>query len=154
MSCYLVPGIRFNNYMFTEPVPLSGWHPPACAGIVVILARNPQWGPKPLQALYFGEPASVRVNAGQERLLVSMLPMPYSTAFQRRALCQELSASYTPASAADLARKVEVLEARQQEQSEQILSLLGYIAKFFESQPVGPKRPIGFLPDLAIESGS
>jgi hypothetical protein len=94
----------------------------------------------------------------REDFLVSVLLMPYSTPAQRRALCRELSAAYRPVSAAELASKVEQLEARQQEQSDQILSLLSYIAKFFEPQPVGPRKPIGFLTQLApvaaTESGS
>jgi hypothetical protein len=55
---------------------------------------------------------------------------------------------------------VDELEARQQEQSQQILSLLAHLGKLFGPQPVGPRKPIGFLPDLvpakapATESGS
>jgi len=126
---------------------------------VAILARNPQWGPKPLEPLYFSDAASLLAPEQKGDLLVSVLPMPYSTTTQRRALCQELITAYSsPLSVAALARKVEVLEARQQEQIQQILSLLGYIAKLFEPQPVGPRKPIGFLPQLtpaeATESGS
>jgi hypothetical protein len=196
MPCYLVPpGVRFNDSLFTDPVQLAGWHPPACAGIVAILVRNPHWAPKPLQPLYFGEfgndaargmnlPAGARrgdllvpvlpmpysVAAQRGDLLVSVLPMPYSTAAQRSALCNELIAAYNPAcqtngtvgSTAELARKVTDLEARQHEQSQQILSLLAHLGKLFEPQPVGPRRPIGFLPPQqpgpagtpATESGS
>ena len=139
---------------------------------MAILARNPQWAPKPLQPLYFAEfgnnvgngiavprlPDDARI----EDLLVSTLPMPYSTVSQRRSICKELIAAYNPTcqtkgpvvSAVELANKVEELEARQQEQSQQILSLLTYIGKFFEPQPVSPRRPIGFLPHmLPAEAG-
>lgn len=179
MPCYFVPaGIRFNDYLFTDPVPFSNWQPPGCAGVVAVLARNPHWAPKPLQPLFFAEFGN---NAGNgaiaprlkddrraEDLLVAVLPMPYSTAAQRRAVCKELIAAYNPAwqsnglamSTAQLAGKVEELETRQQEQSQQILSLLSYIGKFFEPQPVAPRRPIGFLPQMlpaeagATENGS
>lgn len=159
MPSYLLPpGVRFKDYLFTEPVELAGWRPTGCAGIVAILARNPQWGPKPLQPLYFGEACSLPANARGGNLLVSVLPMPYSTASQRRALCQELSAAYDPGSVTELSRKVDVLEARQQEQSQQILSLLTYIGKLFEPQTTGPRKPIGFLAQLSpaetTESGS
>ena len=172
MPCYFVPaGIRFNDYLFTDPVPLSAWRPPGCAGIAVILSRNPQWAPKPLQPLYFaefGNTVGLPGNAGGEDLLVSVLPMPYSTLAQRRAICKEFIAAYNPACQAngpalsrlELAHKVEELEARQKEQGQQILSLLTYVGKFFEPQPVAPRRPIGFLPQLvpaeagATESGS
>jgi hypothetical protein len=166
MSRYLLSaGVRFNDCLFTEPVQIAAWRPPGCAGIVTVLVRNPQWGPKPFQPLYIAEfgndaasgsilPASVR----REDLLISVLPMPYSTAAQRRALCHELIAAYNPAcqatgkavSAFELARKVDQLEARQQEQSDRILSLLAHIGKMFEPAPVaGPRNPIGFVTQLA-----
>jgi len=169
MPCYSVPpGVRFNDCVFSEPVQIAAWRPPACAGILAVLTRNPQWAPKPLQALYFGEfgndagnGANLPAIARRDDLLVSVLPLPYSTAAQRHALCNELIAAYNPAcqangtmvsSPTELARKVDELEARQQEQSQQILSLLAHLGKLFGPQPVGPRKPIGFL--AAIESGS
>ncbi len=160
MPCYLVPpGVRFNDCLFSEPAPLSSWRPPGCGGIAVILARNSQWGPKPLQPLYFaefGNNMSLPEEARAESLLVSVLPMPFSTAAQRRALCKDLIAAYNPPyQASAMARKIDDLEARQQEQGQQILSLLTYMGKLFEPQPIGPRRPIGFLAQLAsTESGS
>src|SRR5947209_7168693 len=71
------PGVRFNDCLFTEPLPLAAWRPPTCGGIVAILARNSQWGPKPLQPLYFGEfgndatgAASLPMMARRDDLLV------------------------------------------------------------------------------------
>src|SRR5260370_4077615 len=174
MRCFVVPpGVRFNDSLFTEPVQLAAWHPPACAGIVAILTRNPQWAPKPLEPLYFGEfgngaarVTSLPANARRVDLLVSVLPMPYSTAAQRHALCHELIAAHNPAcqanvtmlSATELARKVDEMEARQQEQSQQIVYLLDHLGKLFGPQPVGPRKPIGFLsqplPAQATRSGS
>ena len=177
MSCYFVPGIRFNDYLFTDPVPFLSWRPSGCPGIVAMLAGNPQWSPKPLQPVFFaefgnnarsGEQARLPGDARAQDLFVSVLAMPYSTAAQRRTVCKELIAAYNPAwqasgvalSAAELAQKVGDLEARQQEQGQQILSLLTFIAKLFEPQPVSPRRPIGFLPQMrpaeagATESGS
>jgi len=166
------PGIRFNDYLFTDPVPFLNFRPPGLAGVAVVMARNPQWSPKPLQPLFFSEFGNNAANgalpqlpaqAGSQDLYISVLAMPYSTASQRRAACKELIVAYNPAwqangssaSAAELAHKVEELEARQQEQSQQILSLLTYISKLFEPLPVAPRRPIGFLPlEPAIESGS
>jgi hypothetical protein len=128
-----------------------------------------------LQPLYFGEfgndaarGMNLPANMRREDLLVSVLPMPYSTAAQRRALCNDLIASHNPAwqgtrtavPVEELACKVDELAARQQEQSQQILSLLAHLAKLFAPQPVGPRKPIGFLAELApapvavIESGS
>jgi hypothetical protein len=173
MPFYFVPpGIRFNDYLFTEPVPLRQWQPPQCGGIAALLTRNAQWGPKPLQPLYFVEfgndapntSAAPRLpeNTRPEDLLVAVLPMPFSSVAQRRALCKELIGAYNPTCQADgrvssvteLAQKLDELEARQQEQSQQILSLLSYIGKLFEPQPVTPRRPIGFLPQLAPATGA
>jgi hypothetical protein len=166
-SFVVPPGVRFNDCLFSEPVQLTAWRLPSCAGIVAILARNPQWSPKPLQPLYFGDfgnDASARTslpsNASRE-LLVSLLPMPYSTAAQRRALCNELIAAHNPvwqangatAAAAALANRVDELEARQQEQSQQILALLAHLGKLFEPQATGPRKPIGFLSELAPAAG-
>jgi len=163
LSNLIPPGIRFNDCLFSEPAPLQAWRQPGCAGIVAILARNPQWSPKPLQPLYFGEfgndaasRAVLPANASRD-LLVSVLPMPYSSAAQRRALCDELIAAHNPAwqangtmvSSAVLARKVDELEARQLEQSQQILALLAHLGKLFEPTQAGPRKPIGFLSELA-----
>jgi hypothetical protein len=162
MPCY-APGVRFNDCLFSEPATLAAWRPSVCAGILAILVRNPQWGPRPLQPLYFGEfgndaarGTSLPANVHREDLLVSVLPMPYSTAAQRRAVCDDLIAAHNPVwqanrgvvPAAELARKVDELSARQQEQSQQILSLLAHLAKLFAPQPVSPRKPIGFLAEL------
>lgn len=157
-SYWFPPGIRFKDHLFTEPVPLSAWRSPQPVGIAVILTRNPEWGPKPLQPLYFGDCGDLAAIPRRTDLLVAVLPMPGTSALERRALCGELLASCRPVSATDLARKVDALEARQQEQGEKILSLLSYIARFFEPQPVGPRNAIGFLtrlePAEATETGS
>jgi hypothetical protein len=165
MTCYVVPpGVRFNDSLFTEPAPLGIWRPTGCAGILAILAPNSQWGPRPFQPLYFGEfgndalrGVNLRANIQRDDLLMSVLPLPYSTAAQRRALCNDLITSHNPlwqanrsvAPVDEMARKVDELAARQQEQSQQILSLLAHLAKLFGPQPVGPRKPIGFLAELA-----
>jgi hypothetical protein len=165
MYCFsLAPGIRFNDSLFSEPIPIGLWQPPACAGIVVILTRNPHWAPKPLQPLYFGafgngamRDVALPAAAMRSDLLVAALPMPFSTASQRGALCDALVEAHSPAcqtnasrnTNAELARRISELEARQQEQNEQILSLLSFLGKMFAPQPIAPRRPIGFLPDLA-----
>jgi hypothetical protein len=172
-SFLAVPGLRFNDCYFSEPVPLASWAPPNCAGLLVVVVRDVRWAPKPFRPLYFGEfgndahpaPASrgwLHTDAGH--LYVAALPLPFSTSTQRRALRNELVSAYNPVcqaaaspSADELARKMEDLEARQQEQNAQILKLLSGIARLFEPQPVGPSRPIGFRPQfvpLAAQSES
>jgi hypothetical protein len=167
LSYLFPPGVRFNDCLFTEPAQLAAWRLPSCAGIVAVLARNAQWSPKPLQPLYFGEfgngadsQMSLPPNVSRD-LLISVLPMPYSTAAQRRAVCNELIAAHNPVwqanatlvSASALARKVDELEARQLEQSQQILALLSHLAKLFEPAPAGPRKPIGFLSEMAPAQG-
>lgn len=172
-SFWVAPGLRFNDCVFSEPVRLAQWLPPACAGIAVVLARDPEWAPKPFRPLYFGEfgndarrPAEcgrwARPAVGD--LYISILPMPFSTSAQRRALRNELVSAYNPIcqatgtpSADELARKLDDLETRQQEQNAQILALLSHIARLFEPHPVAPSRPIGFRPSpvpLAAQSES
>lgn len=167
MSGYLFStGVRFNDCIFSEPVRLAEWIAPGSAGILAILARDGNWAPRPFQPLYFSEfgndarhsPESRGVPAGPlgAQLYVAVLLMPFSTAQQRTALRNELVSAYNPIcqssrtpSTAELAHRVEELEARHNEQHAQILTLLTSLYRFFEPQPVGPRRPIGFLPELA-----
>ena len=162
MLSYLVaPGLRFNDCVFSEPVPFAEWLPPACGGVAAVLARDPNWAPKPFRPLYFSEfgndarrsLGNVPLPAAAGNLYVAVLPLPFSTAAQRRALRQEFIAAYNPIcqaqgtpSADELARKLDEIESRQQEQNAQITALLSHLAKAFEPQPAPPHRPIGFLP--------
>lgn len=162
-SFSLAPGLRLNDCLFTEPVPLTAWLPPACAGLLTILARDSAWAPKPFRPLYFAEFGNDtnRIEGGRwsgsvGELYISVLPMPFSTTAQRRALRNELVSAYNPICHAaatpsidELVRKLDDVEARQQEQNAQILGLLSRIASLFEPQPAGPRRPIGFLPQSA-----
>jgi hypothetical protein len=162
------PGIRFNDSVFTEPVRIAGWIPPSCAGIMAILARDPNWAPKPFQPLYFGEfgnngahafvLAALAGSSPGADLFVSVLPMPFSTTAQRHEIRNALISAYNPicqanspgASTAELARKLDELESRQKEQNAQILALLSHVNKSFEPQPAGPRRSIGFLPPALL----
>ena len=162
MSLWWVPGIRFNDWVFTEPARLFEWRQPACAGLFVILAKQAQWAPKPFQPLYFGEFGNNGHNTlaldgwapgGMDTLFVATLPLPYSTTAQRCTLRNELIRAYNPiaqaggarASHQELARKLDAMEVRQQEQNEHILALLQQLNGIFGPQPAPPRRPIGFL---------
>jgi hypothetical protein len=168
MNSYMVaPGIRFNDYLFTEPKQLSEWERPRYAGILAILVRDPNWAPKPFQALFFREfgnnSQEILLSNGlmrlpgtlaAERFWVSVLPVPFSTTAQRLEILQQLIWAYNPAwqakgSAAEpseLARKLEELEKKHEEQTTQVRLLLQSFNKFFEPQPEPPRRRIGFLP--------
>jgi hypothetical protein len=162
MGALLAAGIRFNDYVFSEPVRLAEWRPPKCAGFFVILARDPNWSPKPFQPLYFGEFGnnSRETFPADGTLYAAALLLPYSTTGQRWSLRNELVWAYNPTcqsggdrmSVRELARRVDEMEVRQQEHDSQLLLLLTNLNKMFEPQTVGPRRPIGFLP--ATEAGS
>jgi hypothetical protein len=168
MNSYLAPsGIRFNDYMFSEPKPLGGWVQPRCAGVFVLLMRDPNWAPLPLQTVLFGEfgndsreilqphdQALLAAVVRPETLLVSVLPMPFSTTAQRSAICKQLIWAYNPAcqtngnsaSSSELVRKLEELEKKHEEQSTYMQLLLANVNKMFEpNQPERPKRQVGFL---------
>jgi len=119
-----------------------------------VLARDPRWAPKPFQPLYFyefGNNARPRLASPANDLYVSVLPMPFSTSAQRRTVRHELISAYNPVwpGGDDVSRRMDELEARQSEQHAQVLTLLTHLAKLFEPQPVGPRRPIGFQPEPA-----
>jgi hypothetical protein len=120
-------GIRFNDCVFTEPVPIAEWTPPTCAGILAVLAHDPGWSPRPYRPLYFGEFGNeTRRIAGSAPYLIAVFPMPFTTTRQRHTLCEELISAYNP-----------ILQS-----SESILRLL-------TPRPTAPRRPIGFMPDTA-----
>jgi hypothetical protein len=169
MSFFWVgPGIRFNDCVFSEPARSTDWKAPGCAGLFVVLAKDARWSPKPFQPLYFGEfgnnePHALTLDgwlppAGRvDTAFVATLALPFSTAAQRCALRNELIQAYNPLFQAEgarmsprgLARKLDAIEVRQQEQNTQIIALLHQLNRIFEPQPVPPRRPIGFLPALA-----
>jgi hypothetical protein len=154
-------GIRFNDYLFTEPERLAGWVPPKCASMFVILIRDSNWAPKPFQALCFGEFGNnaqqswlryghARLSSTSEPLFVSVLPMPFSTTAQRCEVVDQLVWAYNPTCQAnsvssgpsELAHKLDRLEKKHEE----ILLMLANINKMFEPpQPEQPRRQIGFL---------
>jgi hypothetical protein len=161
-TCLDSSGIRFNDCFFTEPIRLTEWTPPRFAGLFIFLAGDPNWAPRPFQPLFIGEfgnnTRELRVpNLGSGVLFVAVLPMPFSTSAQRWALRQELIRAYNPVfqahepppAAGDLARKVDELERKHQEQTAQVGLLLVNMNKFFEPQPVPPRHRIGFVPQTA-----
>jgi hypothetical protein len=104
--------ITFNNFTFTEPIPLTQWNPPNQAGVYVILVPDSTASPKPFRAIYFGEagnfaergfPSShhkysrwVNECGTSSRIFVATYPMPNSTPEGRRSVEAKLCASYNP----------------------------------------------------------
>ncbi len=163
MDPYLAPpGIRFNDYLFSEPARISACAPPRCAGLYVVLAPDPNWAPKPFQPVCFTELGNnapknamleecAGLTAPSREWFVAVLPLPFSTTAQRRAIRSELIRAYNPllqmeearASSGDLARKFDELEKKYQAQTAQLMLLLA-------GNPPGetqrPRRRIGFVP--------
>jgi hypothetical protein len=158
MNPYTVEGIRFNDYVFSEPRRLVDWAPPKCAGVCAILARDPSWAPKPFQPLCFWEfgnnSDALRLprTVNAEALFIATLPMPFSTSAQRAELRDQLVWAYNPvwqagrASGSELAHKLDELERKHEEQTTQLRLLLASINRMFEPAIVPQRRPIGFLP--------
>jgi len=164
----LASGIRFNDCFFSEPVSFANWMPPGCPGLFAILIVDPNWAPKPVRPLYFGEfgndtPAHALFHdcsrvvsaAHGKNLFVCMLPMPYTTTAQRCALRNELISAYNPfcqtnqggTPPRDLASKVDDLERRHQEHNAQVMLLVAGVSRLFDPPlPPQPRRPIGFMP--------
>ncbi len=105
----------------------------------------------------FGDAACQFHGQRGAELFVATLAMPFSTTAQRLAIRHELLWAYNPVCQphtpktppAELARKVDELESRHQEQSAQFGLLLASLNQFFQPQPEPPRRRIGFLPETA-----
>jgi len=162
----MVPsGIRFNDCLFTEPARIADWKVPKYAGLFVILAKNPNWAPKPYQPLYFGEFGNntpgplVPGNYGRvphsqhDALFISVLPMPFSTTAQRWALRNELLCGYNTGWQTGEVRSAGGGLANQaggpnphSGEAAQILLLLTGANNLFEPQPERePRHRIGFV---------
>jgi hypothetical protein len=160
-------GIRFNDCVFGEPVPLSQWTPPGCAGLYALLVADPNWAPKPFQPLFFGdfgnhataaliakERSLLAAAPPEEALFVCAFPMPFSTSAQRWLLRNELIRAYNPPCcipsadappATELVRKLDELERRHQEETAELRLLFASAHDYFTPR-LHPRRRIGFIP--------
>lgn len=113
MTLYGPPqvGIRFNNRIFREPVPLSLALVPVSSGIYAILVADASCRPRPFRVIYFGEchNFSQRVTGDHEHfndwaaeaggaanLHVAFCPTPLLREQQRRWIEHDLIARYRP----------------------------------------------------------
>lgn len=159
------PGIRFNDCFFSEPIPLTDWKMAKSAGLFVILAKDGNWAPKPYQPLYFGEIGNnspdgpppgtetlIPQNHGRAALFISVLPMPFSTTAQRRALRNELLWAYNSTwqvdeirRAAGIANQFGSLD-KPEDATQALLLLTGFNKHFLPPPEREPRRRIGFVP--------
>jgi hypothetical protein len=149
-------GIRLNDCLFSDPMPLVGWNATHFAGIAAIFVHDANWAPRPLQPLYFGElgnnaPLSAWLTnyhellhaARGKELLVSVCPMPFSTTAQRRAVRDELVWAYNPVCQPGHMR-VPASQAPGQEHP----ALFGaMMADASIAEPKPARRRIGFMPE-------
>jgi len=174
MNPYMVaPGIRFDDYIFSEPKRLVETAVPKCGGLLAILVRDPNWAPKPFQPLCFREfgnnsqeasydPIRLARIPQADALFVSILAMPFSTAAHRCEIRNKLAQAYNPfcqssgvpAAQTELALKLDELEKKNEEQTIQVRLLLASINRLFEPQPEPRRRQIGFFPQPALETGT
>jgi hypothetical protein len=152
MNSYFAPtGIRLNDCLFTEPVDLANWRPPQYAGLFAVFVRDPNWAPKPLRPLCFGEFGNsasratllgnyndLVATANGGNLLIAVCPMPFSTTAQRWALRDELVWAYNPACQAE----------GQRISPGEIASRLQQGIPPQTEMPRQPRRRIGFMPDI------
>jgi hypothetical protein len=140
------PGIRFNDRFFSEPVPVTAFSLPQCAGLFAVLVSDPNWAPKQFAPVCFGEFGNntphralpfhferLLAAARGRTLMLSVLPLPYTTTAQRRELCHELVAAYNPVFQQEGA-------LRAGDVSTNIYT--------YPLEPEKPRRRIGFMPDV------
>jgi hypothetical protein len=159
-------GIRFGDYVFSEPAPLGRFSvPPRSAGLYVILMPDPSWGPWQLQPLFFGEygglcaaqmsPAQqiccLRVAAGRT-LYAAMCAVPQQYGREVSHIRKELIDSYHPianvesVNAAEMGYRLESLEKRILEQDAMLKMALAAIAQTVQLQPERKRKIVGFQP--------
>jgi hypothetical protein len=160
-------GIRFADYVFSEPVPLTQFSSiQQLAGIYVVLVPDPTWGPWHLQPLLFGEfggPRQEPVNQEQQAcclraaagrtlyIAVYTLPLQHTSELSR--MKQELIEHYHPignqgaAGSAEIAQKLNTLEKKILECDAVLRVALAAIGQAGQL-PLEPKKRIaGFQPN-------
>ena len=164
-------GIRFADYVFSEPAPLVRFSlPPRSVGLYVILMPDTSWGPWHLQPLFFGEfgpenevhmsqaqqTCCLKVAAGRS-LYFALYAVPHEHCWAISQIQRELTARYSPIAnlesidaAVELAQRVDTLEKKVIEQDSMLklaLAALGQTVQLQQPQP--KKRIVGFQPDPA-----
>jgi len=158
-------GIRFANYVFSEPVPLTEFSVmPSLAGIYAVLVPDPTWGPWHLQPLFFGEfgasgqehipqqqACCLRAAAGR-RLFVAAYMLPLQHAAELSRMKQELIEHYNPlcnqetSGAGEILQKLNTLEKKMVEYDSILKIALAAIGQIGQHQPESKKRITGFQP--------
>ena len=160
-------GIRFGDYVFSEPIPLDRlFLPPHSTGVYAILIPDATWGPRDFQPLFFGEFAhgryaitaaelslSYRAAAGKN-LYIAVLAIPEAHAGELASLKSKFIHDYRPICnrdevsemAVETARRLEQLERRAYEQEIQLKLMLGAFGQVMHHPPAETKKKqAGFM---------
>ena len=162
-------GIRFADYIFSEPVPLTQSSSiPRVVGIYVVLVPDPTWGPWHLQPLLFGEfggPRQESLNQEQQAcclraaagrtLYFAVYTLPLQHASELSRMKHELIEHYNPicnqdaAGSAEIAQKLNTLEKKILEYDAVLRVALAAIGQAGQVPPETKKRIAGFQPNPA-----
>jgi hypothetical protein len=167
----MLSGIRFADYLFTNPTPIERCTFPArVTGIFVVLVPDPTWGPWHLQPLYFGQfrlngesemsvteqILCLRVAAGKP-LYVASFSLPIEQTFELSRIMRDLIDRYRPIvnrqatdeSAGDIAHKFDAVEKRIYEQEAVLKVVLAALGQMSQAVPEPKRRSVGFQPNPA-----
>jgi hypothetical protein len=164
-------GIRFGDYVFSPPLPISRFSLPARAtGLYVLLMPDPSWGPWHFQPLYFGEfgpqrdahmsmaqqTCCLKIAAGRS-LYFALYALPHVHGWAISQIKKDLIDRYRPLSNLEsiseptgLAQKLNTLESKIAEQEAILKLALAAIGQMVQVQQTEPRKRItGFLPGPA-----
>ena len=164
-------GIRFADYVFSDPAPLGRFSlPQHAAGLYVLLLPDPGWGPWHFQPLFFGEFGSQReasmsqaqqtcclkVAAGRS-LYFAVYAIPDQHGWATSEIKKQLIGRYQPVSnfeavdgAVALAQKLDILEHKIAAQDAVLKYALAAIGQMVQlQQPETRKKIAGFRSDPA-----
>ena len=167
----MLSGIRFADYIFTDPTPIHRCTFPARSiGIFVVLVPDPTWGPWHLQPLYVGQFGPdgesemtvmeqilcLRAAAGKP-LYVASYALPMEHAFELSRIKRELLDRYWPIvnrrpaddDAVDMVHKLEAVEKRIHEQEALLKLALAALGQMGQPSPEQKRRSVGFQPSPA-----
>src|SRR5262245_9522498 len=164
-------GIRFADYVFSDPAPLARFSVPPCSvGLYVILMPDTSWGPWHLQPLFFGEfgpEREVQMNQTQQTcclqvaagrsLYFALYAVPHQHRWAISEIQRELMVRYRPIAnleaidaTTELVQRLETLEKKVIEQDAVLKLALATLGQTVQlQQPVPTKRIAGFQPGPA-----
>jgi len=164
-------GIRFADYVFSEPVPLAICMAPQRKGVYAVLVPDTTWGPRHFQPIFFGvfnsqHEAQLSPDDYRRCLRAAAGKILYVAAYNMPLLCDpseshriqsELVHIYSPlcnhdsagASSAELVRKLDALETKNQEHEALLKVLLAALGHLVQPTHEIKKKAVGFQAGFA-----